>query len=98
MIRFTRRGEFRHNYDDLISEMPELIPIIEQKVKWFLHNPSDTRLVNHPLRKSMEGKWAFSITDDIRIVYEWVGKSTVRFLAIGPHTKVYKSPNAKEKN
>jgi len=39
----------------------------------------------------MKGKFAFSITDDIRIVYEWLGKSTVRFLAIGEHEKVYTS-------
>jgi len=38
----------------------------------------------------MKGKWAFSVTDDIRIVYEWLGKTTVRFLAIGRHSKVYK--------
>ncbi len=37
----------------------------------------------------MKGKWAFSITDDIRIVYEWKTKNVVRFLAIGGHEKVY---------
>ena len=38
----------------------------------------------------MAEKWAFSITDDIRIVYEWLNKNTVRFLAIGGHNRVYK--------
>ncbi len=52
-------------------------------------NPNDTRLDNHQLTKRMEGKWAFSITDDIRIVYEWLGKNTARFLAIGGHSKIY---------
>ena len=37
----------------------------------------------------MKGKFAFSITNDIRIIYEWLGKNTVRFLAIGGHKKVY---------
>jgi mRNA-degrading endonuclease YafQ of YafQ-DinJ toxin-antitoxin module len=54
-----------------------------------MRNPDDTRLDRHPLTKKMGGKWAFSITDDIRIVYEWLGKNTVRFLAIGKHRKVY---------
>ncbi len=37
----------------------------------------------------MKGKFAFSITGDMRIIYEWLGKNTVRFLAIGGHKKVY---------
>ena len=91
MIRYTRKGEFEQQYQDLIIDYPELADVVEKKVKWFLHNPEDTRLDNHSLTKTMEGKWSFSITDDIRIVYEWVGKSTVRFLAIGGHGKVYKN-------
>jgi mRNA-degrading endonuclease YafQ of YafQ-DinJ toxin-antitoxin module len=47
------------------------------------------RLSNHALTKSMKGKWAFSITDDIRIIYEKIGPQTIRFLAIGKHTEVY---------
>jgi mRNA-degrading endonuclease YafQ of YafQ-DinJ toxin-antitoxin module len=38
----------------------------------------------------MKGKWAFSITDDIRIIYEWKDKNVVRFLAIGTHPEVYR--------
>jgi len=53
------------------------------------HNPEDTRLRNHSLHKTMENKWAFSIRGDIRIVYVWIGKRTVRFLAIGGHEGVY---------
>ncbi|MBI2086543.1 hypothetical protein HYT74_04330 [Candidatus Daviesbacteria bacterium] len=53
-------------------------------------NPQDTRLKNHSLTGRMIGKWAFSITGDIRIVYEWLGKTAVRFLAIGGHKKVYR--------
>ncbi|KKU92239.1 MAG: hypothetical protein UY21_C0003G0015 [Microgenomates group bacterium GW2011_GWA1_48_10] len=37
----------------------------------------------------MKGKWAFSVTSDIRTIYIWVGKNTVSFLAIGSHKKVY---------
>jgi mRNA-degrading endonuclease YafQ of YafQ-DinJ toxin-antitoxin module len=59
-------------------------------VSWFRKNPGDTRLDNHDLKKKMFGQRAFSITDDIRIVYKWLGKNEVRFLAIGGHSKVYK--------
>lgn len=83
-------GSFDNDYQDLQKQDPNIKTIVDQKVIWFSRNPDDTRLENHPLKKPMTGKWAFSITDDIRIVYKWVSKTTVRFLSIGPHVKVYK--------
>jgi len=41
----------------------------------------------------MRGKFSFSITGDVRIVYEWLGRNEVRFLAIGGHRKVYGKVN-----
>lgn len=76
--------------NELTSQDESLEQIIAERIKWFQGNPQDTRLDNHPLTKRLKSKWAFSITDDLRIVYEWVGKTTVRFLAIGGHKKVYK--------
>lgn len=72
-----------------LSEDQELAELIAYRINLFRYNPDDTRLDNHLLTKRMEGKWAFSITGDIRIVYEWIGKRDVRFLAIGTHTEVY---------
>ena len=72
--------------------MPKRSPFrikYKKRIRWFKKNPHDTRLDNHLLTKKMIGKWAFSITDDIRIVYEWTNQTTVRFLAIGSHNKVY---------
>jgi len=37
----------------------------------------------------MKGKWAFSITDDIRVIYKWTGKNEVCLLDIGGHLQVY---------
>lgn len=67
----------------------ELLDNIQYLIKLFIVNTEDTRLHNHALRKRMKGKLAFSITGDIRIIYEWLGKNKVRFLAIGGHNKVY---------
>lgn len=75
--------------EEIVLVDPSLEKEVEKRTEWFRKNPQDTRLDNHNLTKRMEGKWAFSITDDIRIVYEWTNKTTVRFLAIGPHSKVY---------
>lgn len=90
MIKTERTGKFNQLLDELHLVNPELKAEINQRIRWFQQNPQDTRLRNHSLIGRMAKKWAFSITDDIRIVYEWVGKTTVRFLAIGGHQKVYK--------
>lgn len=89
MVKVTFSGKFNKMYDELLAEDPNLEDLVDNIVIIFIKNPKDTRLRNHKLSKKMIGKWAFSITDDIRIVYEVIGKNTVRFLAIGPHEKVY---------
>lgn len=96
MVKVREAGDYIENLKTLILEFPEIELIVAERTKWFKNNPQDTRLDNHPLKKPMLGKWSFSITDDFRIIYEWLGKTTVRFLAIGPHVKVY-SIKLKEK-
>lgn len=89
MIKIINAGDFDLMYRQLIDEYPTMTDKVFQGVEWFKNNPNDTRLDNHALTKRLNGKWAFSITNDIRIVYKWLGKTTVRFLAIGGHKKVY---------
>lgn len=90
MPKIIKNGNFEEMYIEVCEEDLLLEPEIQQRIRWFKKNPNDTRLDNHELTKKMAGKWALSITDDIRIIYEWLGKTTVRFLAIGEHKKVYK--------
>lgn len=89
MVKIRESGKYLEMFKEISLDNPELELLIELKVLWFQHNPNDTRLDNHPLTKRMAEQWAFSITDDVRIVYKWLGKNTVRFLAIGGHGKVY---------
>ncbi len=89
MVKVKYHGEYQNDLESLLDENPDLSQEINQRTKWFQRNPEDTRLENHPLRKSLEGKWAFSVTEDIRIVYQWLGKTSVRFLSIGRHVRVY---------
>jgi len=87
-VRFGRK--FDTMYRELVSGNPSLSKEVAKRILRFKKNSNDSRLRNHALTKKMKGKFAFSITDDIRIVYEWFGKSTARFLVIGTHNKVYK--------
>ena len=89
IIRVDFSAEYIRNLQELYSENSIIKEEIEKRIKWFCKKPSDERLEDHPLRGELFGKQAFSITDDIRIVYKWVGKNRVKFLAIGGHSKVY---------
>lgn len=80
-------------FQDLTASNLQLLEEINWRIKLFAINSNDTRLGNHALIKKMKGKFAFSITGDIRIVYKWLGKNTVRFLAVGGHKKVYTRKN-----
>lgn len=89
MLKIIIAGQYEKMEQELFLETPDLEFETSERIKWFRKNPQDIRLNNHALTKKMAGKWAFSITGDIRIVYEWLTKTTVRFLAIGKHRKVY---------
>jgi addiction module RelE/StbE family toxin len=89
MVKVNLSGSFQRDYIEFHHQHPNLLQEVDKRIHWFRKNPDDARLRNHKLLKKMKGKFAFSITGDIRIVYEWIGKSTVRFLAIGGHKKVY---------
>ena len=90
MVTIKIKGSYDLQYNDLVEKFPELAEIVDAKVKLFRKNPEDTRLENHALKRKLKGEWAFSITDSIRIVYEWQGKTTARFLRIGGHETIYK--------
>lgn len=91
MTKIKFSGKFNKMYRELINEEPALSDLIADAMSLFEKNPDDTRLDNHALTKKMKGQHAFSITNDVRIIYKRIGKNTVRFLAIGPHKKVYKN-------
>jgi mRNA-degrading endonuclease YafQ of YafQ-DinJ toxin-antitoxin module len=89
MIQITYSSNYYKTRTKLLTALPFLGEHVNSRIEYFRKNPEDTRLFNHALHKGLDGKWAFSITDDIRIVYEWTSNNTVRFLSIGGHTAVY---------
>lgn len=89
MMHIKFSGRFDTNYRELVGKDAQLRDLIADRIHFFKKNPTDTRLQNHALKRRMEGKWAFSITSDIRIIYTLIDKHTARFLAIGPHKQVY---------
>ena len=89
MLKVDFGKGFNQQYKKLVADKEELKTLINSKIDIFRKNSDDTRLRSHALHKHLTGKCAFSITDNIRIVYECLGENTVRFLAIGTHKEVY---------
>jgi mRNA-degrading endonuclease YafQ of YafQ-DinJ toxin-antitoxin module len=89
-MKILLSGQYNRMYRDLCAKNSEIVETIIEKVILFRKNYKDTRLLTHPLHKHLKGKYAFSVTNNHRIIFEWVGKSTARFLAIGTHKEVYK--------
>lgn len=68
------------------KKLPESIKIIaEKKEKIFRKNPHDTRLRTHKLKGDLGDFWSFSVSYQIRIIFEFGDEDTVYFHTIGQH-------------
>lgn len=61
-----------------------------QSIKLFQENPYNNSLKNHPLKGRLKGLRSFSVTSDIRIIFEeYDNNKLIIMLDIGTHNKVY---------
>ncbi|MEK7526192.1 MAG: type II toxin-antitoxin system mRNA interferase toxin, RelE/StbE family [Patescibacteria group bacterium] len=93
MLKVKTTGLFERRLENIFETDWDLGILVQEKISLFRKNPEDTRLRNHKLKRRLVGKFAFSITDDVRVVYELESKNVVRFLDIGTHMQVYTKKN-----
>lgn len=67
---------------------PDLQKKAKRQIELFILNPKDPSLKNHKLHGTQKEAWAFSITQNYRLVYTYY-EGDVVFLRIGPHSDVY---------
>ncbi|MFC1615908.1 type II toxin-antitoxin system YafQ family toxin [Patescibacteria group bacterium] len=71
---------------------PNLKNKIINSVSKFSNNPLDRTLRNHSLSGKLKGRKAFSVTGDIRIIFqEYNNYYLVIMLDVGTHPQVYAS-------
>jgi len=58
---------------------------IKDKIQLFLNNPFNPSLKTHKLKGKLKNYWSFSITYNLRILFEFIGSQTVGFIDIGTH-------------
>ena len=84
-IRFHR--QFTKRYRKLPATTQVRVQAI---IRLFVRNPFEPRLRNHALVGALSDLRAFSVTADIRIIYQMEdGHAVVLFLDLGTHTQVY---------
>jgi len=58
-------------------------------MKLFSKEPFHPRLRTHKLSGKLEGLWAFSVSYDCRVVFEFINKNEILLIDIGGHDEVY---------
>ncbi|MBI2074902.1 MAG: type II toxin-antitoxin system mRNA interferase toxin, RelE/StbE family [Candidatus Levybacteria bacterium] len=88
-MRITLHPNFEKSYKARIAKSTKLILQVEERIKRFQKNPTDSVLRNHALKGNKKGVYSFSVTGGIRILYIPVSKDQVILIDIGTHNQVY---------
>lgn len=88
-MRVRRSSAFDKAYDERIKKDPILRDLFWEALEIFEADPFHPALRTHPLTGPLEGKWAFSVDYDCRVVFNFTNNNLVTFLDIGTHDEVY---------
>ena len=89
MTRATWDEGFKRSYRKRVRNNSRLKKKFWEKMESFLENPFFLQLRTHKLSGKLAGQWAFSVDDDCRIVFEFVGEDQVLLIDVGSHDEVY---------
>lgn len=90
MVDIVFRKTFRKKIDSRIRINTKIYNRFLERLKIFCKDTNSPILRDHQLTGEMSKNRAFSITDDVRVVYQIVDDNTVEFFDIGTHEQVYK--------
>jgi len=62
--------------------------MLRAALRRFAANPRDALLHVHKLKGELESYWAFSVDEDLRVLFRWEGE-TVLLANIGSHDQAY---------
>jgi len=87
-MKLELEKSFSKRSKKLLKKNPSLQKIYENLLLKLSINPFDPTLHTHPLKGSLKGKYACSLTQDLRIVFTLYA-DIVHLLDIGSHDEVY---------
>ncbi len=85
---FDFAPSFLRKAGKLLNKDPKLDPLYETTLDRLAADLSDPRLHTHPLSGNLRGKYACSLTNDLRIIFR-LRDDIIHLLDIGPHDEVY---------
>jgi mRNA interferase YafQ len=62
--------------------------MLRAALRRFASDPRDPLLRTHKLKGELRGYWAFSVDDDLRVLFQWVGED-VFLVHLGTHDEVH---------
>ncbi len=90
MISIRKHPTFTKHFCTRILPSPKLLKRFEERFGSFCINPQNPLLFDHPLKGDKTGKRSFSVSGDIRVVYQGSIDTEIILLDIGTHNQVYR--------
>ena len=89
MKPIKRDKTFEKHFKQRIAPNEKLVKLFKQRLKLFLDGELGYPLYDHALTGKLEGKRAFSVAGDIRVIYIELEDFFI-FIDIGSHNQVYR--------
>lgn len=83
-IQYTIK--FKKQYKKLPSKLQTQF---DERLHFFLNNPTAPQLRVHPLKGTFSGYWSMNINGDLRALYLKRGEEMIIFALIGTHSELY---------
>ena len=84
-MKFVTSPRFERRARKLKSPQDRLL---RAALRRFAADPLDPLLRTHKLKGDLDGYWAFSADDDLRVLFRWTG-DTFTLIALGSHDEIY---------
>ena len=81
---------YAKSFTQSFLKLPEKKQIkVRNAVNLFIREPNNPKLRLHELQGPLAGVWSISAGGDLRLHFEYHGKTAVFFLTVGTHSQLY---------
>jgi addiction module RelE/StbE family toxin len=89
MIELIWDDPFIKNVKKWLKKYPDLKIRFEDRIRLFEKEPFHPSLKTHNLSGNLNNYWAFSISNEYRLVFKFLSAKKVLLIDIGSHKEVY---------
>ena len=83
--------ETTRKFDEQFKKLPtKTQEVFTKRVGLFLNDRNHQLLKTHKLSGNLKGLWSFSITADIRVIFDDSYEDVMILIAIGSHSELYR--------